>query len=50
MNAADAQILFPYVWYEPTQMSRTHASGLGTIGAAFLYLEALNRQAMVTQL
>lgn len=28
-------------------MSRMHTSGFGTIGAAFLYLEALNRQAMV---
>lgn len=28
-------------------MSRIHASGLGTIGAAFLYLEALKRQAMI---
>lgn len=28
-------------------MSRMHTSGLGTIGAAFLYLDALNRQAIL---
>lgn len=28
-------------------MSRTHASGFGTIGAAFLNLEALNRHAIL---
>lgn len=43
---AEAVILFPYVWYEPTLMSRIQFSGLGTNGAAFLYFDALNRQAM----
>lgn len=28
-------------------MSRMHASGLGTIGAAFLYFDALKRQAIL---
>lgn len=43
-------MLFPYVWYEPTEMSRMQASGFGTTGAAFLYFEALNRHAIVTRL
>jgi hypothetical protein len=31
-------------------MSRIQASGFGTIGAAFLYFEALNRHAIVMRL
>jgi hypothetical protein len=47
MKAADAVMLFPYVWYDPTDMSLIHASGFGTIGVAFLYFDALNLHAMV---
>lgn len=46
MKAADAAILFPNVVYDPTTISRMHCSGFGTIGAAFLYLDALNLHAI----
>lgn len=43
INEADALINWPVTWKEPTFKSLSHSSGLGILGAAFLYFEALNR-------
>ena len=46
MSAAEAAIDIPPDGGEPASTSRIHSSFFGTSGAAFLYLDGLNRHAM----